>query len=382
MADINSLNFERILWCCRDRGISLQQLGDAVGMNRQKLELVFRDEVALSISQLKKIARFFNRGLLFFVESGPVREDRIRTAGFRTLANENPALDIKIKTIIERVERQRQILLSLQEDNDEVSVIKFKPPFIDSDRITEAAQQVRDWLEIENDLTFDGYRTAIEKKGILVFRSNGYAGAWQIPANSSVWGFSIIHTEFPIIFVRKAVSESRQLFTLIHELGHLILHSRGFVDDLDDLYSHVGRERDANAFAGNLLVPNEFLSQISDEQNPREPNRYESWLKPFTSRWGVSAEVILRRLLDSKRLGKDEYEAYREWKKTTVVAEGKTGSRAYRFREPKHIFGDYFVKSVLEALHSKQITLSKASTYLDNLKISDIHKLERVYNAF
>ena len=51
----------------------------------------------------------------------------------------------------------------------------------------------------------------------------------------------------------------------------------------------------------------------------------------------------------------------------------------YRHREPKHIFGDRFVSTVLDALNSRHITLSKASSYLDSLKINDLHELERHY---
>jgi hypothetical protein len=34
---------------------------------------------------------------------------------------------------------------------------------------------------------------------------------------------------------------------------------------------------------------------------------------------------------------------------------------------------------VLNALSARQITLSKASDYLDGLKVTDLHKLERFY---
>ena len=36
-----------------------------------------------------------------------------------------------------------------------------------------------------------------------------------------------------------------------------------------------------------------------------------------------------------------------------------------------------FVRSVLDALAARQISLAKASSYLDGLKIADLHKLER-----
>jgi len=44
----------------------------------------------------------------------------------------------------------------------------------------------------------------------------------------------------------------------------------------------------------------------------------------------------------------------------------------YRHREPSHIFGHTFVRTVLDALHGQYITLAKASHYLDGLKINGL----------
>ena len=54
----------------------------------------------------------------------------------------------------------------------------------------------------------------------------------------------------------------------------------------------------------------------------------------------------------------------------------------YRNREPKHIFGDGYVRTVLDALNSRRITLAKASTYLDNLKISDLQSWNGTMQVF
>lgn len=91
----------------------------------------------------------------------------------------------------------------------------------------------------------------------------------------------------------------------------------------------------------------------------------------------MSCEVILRRLMDTGRLPRDEYAAYRNWRSNNAPATDEGGSRAYRNREPKHVFGDTYVRTVLDALSARHITLAKASSYLDNLKIKDIHLLEQ-----
>jgi Zn-dependent peptidase ImmA (M78 family) len=220
---------------------------------------------------------------------------------------------------------------------------------------------------------------ALEKKGVLVFRSNGYNGKWQIGADSPILGFSLYYEDCPLIVVKKQDADSQQSFTLMHELGHLLLHKASSIDDETDMYSHQGMERDANSFAGHLLVPNEFLRQIKDAERPIDVTGYDDWLTLYRRRWSVSGEVILRRLLDTGRLTQQQYAAYREAKANASPAPASKGSRMFRHREPKHIFGDTFVRTVLGALSSRRITLAKASTYLDGLKISDVHALERHY---
>ena len=214
---------------------------------------------------------------------------------------------------------------------------------------------------------------------MLVFRSNGYNGKWQIARENPILGFALYDQTCPVILIKKQSSESRQSFTLMHELGHLLLHKTSSIDDERDFQSHQGQEPDANAFAGHLLVPDAFLEKIRDAERPDEVSQYDDWLEPWRRAWGVSGEVILRRLLDAGRLPQNQYEAYRQWRSRTVVAQSDSGNRMYRHREPRHIFGDTFVRTVLDALSAHHITLAKASSYLDSLKIKDLHQLERHY---
>jgi hypothetical protein len=73
------------------------------------------------------------------------------------------------------------------------------------------------------------------------------------------------------------------------------------------------------------------------------------------------------------------YRAYRQWRAVQPLPESDGGSREWRHREPKHLFGDRYVRTVLDALQSRQITLAKASDCLDSLKTKDIRTLERFY---
>lgn len=378
MDRIESINTERIRWCANERGVSLEQLADEAGVPRKALVSLLEDEIGLTFSQLRKLADYFGRGVLFFLDPGPVDEQQVHSVQYRTLTNQKPELSPNVRKLIERVERQRELYLALREEIHPDDYPVFAPVDVAGRRPAEAAAVVRRWLGLDQANTFDGFRSAVEAKGILVFRSNGYAGRWQIAKDSPVLGFSLYSDSCPVIVVKKTRAEAQQSFTLMHELGHLLLHRASSIDDDADMHSQQGLEREANSFAGHLLVPDAWLAQVRDDDRPAAVEQYELWLAPFRQRWGVSAEVILRRLLDSGRLPQERYTAYRTFVRGRQYEDEEVGgSRMYRHREPKHIFGDMFVRTVLTALGSRKITATKACSYLDGLKLADLHSLER-----
>jgi len=379
MEHIQSINPERVAWCCADYGITLGDLASELDIAPSSIERVMAREDGLTFNQLRKVADYFGRGVLFFLEAGPVDVAEVHTTQFRTLTNHKPEVTPTLKKFIERVEKQREVYLGLLEDMDESERVLFSPPDLQGKSLPEMARIVRQWLGLGDSNEFDSYRKAVEVKGILVFRSNGFNGKWQIPKENPIIGFTLYDLDCPVIVVKKQVSERRQTFTLMHELGHLLLHRSSSIDDDIDLNSHEGREREANSFAGNLLVPDNFLAMINDAERPENISEYDVWLDRQCKAWGVSCEVILRRLMDAGRLPKSEYNAYRQWRATLVVQQADSGSRKYRYREPMHVFGDTYVRTVLDALNARQITLTKASSYLDSIKIKDLHSLESFY---
>lgn len=379
MERIQSINPDRIAWCCADLGITPDQLAAETGIAAATMEHVMARKDGMTFNQLRKVADHFGRGVLFFLEEGPVDEAQVHSPQFRTLANQKPELSAKLKALIERVEKQREVYLSLREDLDDADRPRFSPPVLPNDDLQEAAHIARQWLGLNEQNSFDSYREALESHGVLVFRSNGYNGKWQIAKENPIIGFSLYDAACPVIVVKKLDWETRQSFTLMHELGHLLLHKTSSIDDERDMESHRGHEREANAFAGYLLVPDHFLAGINDTERPDDVSGYDAWLSTQRRAWGVSGEMILLRLLDAGRLPRSQYEAYRRWAEQAVVAESDSGSREWRHREPRHIFGDTFVRTVLDSLYARHITLAKASSYLDNLKIKDLHQLERYY---
>jgi Zn-dependent peptidase ImmA (M78 family)/plasmid maintenance system antidote protein VapI len=379
MDRIESINRDRIRWCANERGVSIDEVAAEAGVPAKAIAKLMEDGTGLTFAQLRKLADYFGRGTLFFLDQEPVDEDRVHTVQYRTLTNQKPELSHAVRKLIERVERQRELYLALREDLHAEDYPVFRPINVRADQpAAAAAATVRTWLRLGQANTFDSFRAAVEAKGILVFRSNGYAGRWQIAKDSPILGFSLYSEVCPVIVVKKSRWEVQQTFTLMHELGHLMLHRASSIDDDADMHSHVGNERDANAFAGHLLVPDAQLAQVRDDEQPTAVEFFDTWLAPYRQRWGVSGEVILRRLLDAGRLPQERYTAYRNHVHGLTFDDDEAGgNRAYRYREPKHIFGDRFVRTVLNAFGARRITATKACSYLDGLKLTDLHNLER-----
>ena len=83
----------------------------------------------------------------------------------------------------------------------------------------------RSWTNADQALK--AWRRAVEEKGIYVFKNSF--------KQKDVSGFCLYDPVFPIIYVNNSTAPTRQIFTILHELGH-ILTGTGGVTKRDDSY--------------------------------------------------------------------------------------------------------------------------------------------------
>lgn len=130
---------------------------------------------------------------------------------------------------------------------------------------------------------FSGLKTAIEQR-LRIPVMVGVGGG-------SLLGASITDSEFPFIYVNAQTPRPRALFTLAHELGH-VLQGDGEVLRLETTFRSAGpSERFANAFAAELLAPSEAISAAVVSGQPR-------WgeMARLMSQFDVSYETFTYRL--------------------------------------------------------------------------------------
>ncbi|MFC9687262.1 helix-turn-helix domain-containing protein [Kribbella sp. NPDC056951] len=105
-------------------------------------------------------------------------------------------------------------------------------------------------------------------------------------------GAAITDQSFPLLFVNAAHPLPRSLFTLAHELGHVLAGHNGSTITLDrELSGSTDDERMANAFAADFLMPEAIVRQTIEQQGRQYPT-----LVQLAYRLGVSFESLIYRL--------------------------------------------------------------------------------------
>ena len=160
------------------------------------------------------------------------------------------------------------------------------------------ALRVRDYLAVpleeqmawpDSEHAFARWRDVLEQHGVAVFKDafldDDYAG------------FCLYDAVFPLIYVNNSV-RTREIFTLFHELGHLLFRTSG-IDVLGDDPPVAGPasgraiEATCNQFAAEFLLPEERFAADASKSAPTD-DRVEA----LAERYSVSRESVLRRFLD------------------------------------------------------------------------------------
>lgn len=145
-----------------------------------------------------------------------------------------------------------------------------------------ARKNLGDWSEGENH--FDELRDAIESElyiDVVVENSS----------EDDVLGAAITDPRLPLLIINNNQRAQRALFTLAHELGHVLAGGGSAIVTDVDLSTSDSHERYANAFAAELLLPDELVLNVIAESD-HVPDALANILKKS----GVSWQTLVYRL--------------------------------------------------------------------------------------
>lgn len=134
-------------------------------------------------------------------------------------------------------------------------------------------------------------------------------------------GLSIYHDIVPIILLNGKDSVNGRIFSLFHELTHLLLGESAICGD--DLERDI--EVFCNAVSGEFLVPAKDLTK-------NLYNMSDELLKDLSNLYGVSEHVILRRLLDLNKITKENYDLKTDYDDFIPSSNKSKGNRGNYYR--------------------------------------------------
>ncbi len=128
-------------------------------------------------------------------------------------------------------------------------------------------------------------------------------------------GIALYNDIFPVIGINDDDRYPAKTFSIIHELVHIFKRSSTMCNDMFNSFSTQQEEIFCNAVAGEVLVPHEALSTILKNRKINEFT--EDVIGILADVFSVSKEVVLRRLFDSRRISRTEYDTFlMEFKRT------------------------------------------------------------------
>jgi Zn-dependent peptidase ImmA (M78 family) len=237
------------------------------------------------------------------------------------------------------------------------------------------AAQVREYLGIsladqyrwpDDEAALKAWRDALHSVGVFVFKD-----AFRVDGYS---GFSLYDDEFPIVYVNNSSARTRQIFTLFHELAHLLFHTSG-IDTIEDRYiprlpEQLRRiEILCNQFAAEFLVPDTVFNNAMADRD-----RSEQTAAQLAQRFHVSREVIYRRFLDRGWIDQAEYtRAASEW---AAQKSGGSGGNWY-YTQITYLGRDY-INLAFRQYHQNRIDDAQLAEYLDT-KPRNVGTLEEYF---
>lgn len=362
-------------WGRARSSLPLHVAAKRAGVKPEKLEAWESGEDKPTIRQLRLLARAYGHLSIavFYLPEPP--KDFTPLRDFRRLATAqstpmSTTLLMEHQVALER----RDIALNLYDELQETPpAFKLKTSL--TANVPTVAESIRATLGITYDLqrrwksnneAFNAWRSALEDVGVLVFQAVGVAV-------KEMRGMSISMQPLPAVVVNRKDAYAGRIFSALHELTHVMLHSGGLCNMRDD--QRVAEDERVievfcNAVAGETIVPQALLREEAVVVSHQGTEWTDGELKRLATVYGTSKEAVLRRLLDLGLTSDAFYRRMREVFARELEDRQKAGGQKTKpgFLTPDvevvSQSGKGFVRLNLEAFHQGRITASTLADYL------------------
>lgn len=380
METVSGINPKVLEWARRQAGLSQVEVAQRLKKDPAVIENWETGKSTPTYSQLETLAyNVYKRPVALFFFPEPPDEPGPEHS-FRILPTpEASGLDPDTRYKLREARAFQLFLYELNGDQNPSERKIFEDITVSpQDSASEVASSVREYLGVEVETRsgfssvsewFKECRSRVEDAGIYVFKNSF--------KEKEVSGFCLYDPVFPIIYINNSTAAVRQVFTLFHELGHILLHISG-VTVLDDEYISALAEKEkrielfCNQFAAEVLVPDQDF-QVRTGQLPPE----EDLIRELARVYQVSRETVLRRFLDHGRISNNFYEELTEkWNKEFESRSKGSGGDYYATRVS--YLGDKYLRLAFGRYYEGAISEQRLAEML-GVKARNIPSLEQQY---
>jgi Zn-dependent peptidase ImmA (M78 family) len=147
--------------------------------------------------------------------------------------------------------------------------------------------------------------TQVDAAGIMVMVSGVVGNNNTRTLNPQEFrGFALADGFAPLVFLNGIDTKSAQMFTLAHEVAHIFLGETALSDSAPDLVPSDRVERWCNEVAAELLIPMDYL-----QGEYRDSHALADEMNRLARVFKVSTLVVLRRLLDARKITRSQFNA-------------------------------------------------------------------------
>jgi len=367
----------RILRWARERaGLDLGEVAARLQKTPEIIAAWESGEAFPTYNQLELLAEsVFHRPVAMFFLPNPPEEEPIERE-FRVLPHtEVDQLSADTRYALRDARAFQRSLMELTGGRNpaERVITKDFSPAREADPLS-LARRVRAYLGVDSESSkgwdtpreaMTWWRDRVESVGVFVFKRSF--------DQREVSGFCVFDQEFPIIVVNNSTAFTRQIFTLVHELGHLLFGVSSITSDeaFDQRLTGPTRELEiaCNRFAAELLVPEESFPWADFH-----PSSLDEFAQVNARRYGVSKEVILRKLLDRQLIDQATYASrVQQWRNEgDSRAEGRGGN--YYATQAAYL-GKAFLSLAFSQYRAGNIGLPELADHL-KVRARNLGKLE------
>lgn len=375
---LSGVNGDIIRWAREFYNMAPEEAALAIGVDISRYMNWENGTEYPTYAKLKKMSDVFRKPSAVFFFPEPPQLPPIK-GDLRTLPDE--IVNSFSKNVIIQFEKAKVYQLSLQElyGNKESIIVQRNSLPKDIDQLCNffrtklefpvSAQKARKSTKV----VFEIFREKFYDLGIYVFKD-----AFK---DNRISGICLNDDHYPVIVINNSMSFARQIFTLFHELYHLISDTSGaeiirddYYDALNDQQTNI--ERACDTFANAFLVP---MDDFKQELKKKSIDEYR--IKELAILYSVSKEAIMYKLYKMGIMTSAEYSElkevfYGDALRSSEDKSSKSGGNHY-YTQLAYL-GQKYTGDVFKQYFSGKIDSVRASEMLQS-KVDHLSNLESAY---